>query len=402
MIHEELKNMSYYDLLGLVKTASAAEIKRAYKARAMMLHPDRNLEKDTTAEFVEIQQAYEVLSNANARARYDANGGHSIDFDFFIDKRKRERPKRVTETSVIKYADIIGSGWGYYADMQRAETRAQGSVEMMTEIDWIAEQAEKFSSGELYALASSLMSLYSRWYRYTSDGEDKKPALEKAVRFIEQAIGLGDESYKHRCRLAFLLAGPHVRNLARARSLAEVLKTGNYKKESKLLLERINQLEGTPEFERICDYSKLTLYPTSHLTILQTTLRALIRTYKKEKNIEAMRPVVDQMYRLAVLYEVASALFYAEDSRKEHIAHIRTATTIIQGMTFGSYGVLTSPYSFGKPYLSSLDYKAMETVYGKSSRTFDVSQFLDDKLLEKIGVVNARLQRLQSLRGATA
>lgn len=64
----------YYDILGVSKTASAAEIKSAYRKLAMEWHPDRNKSKDAAEKFKEINEAYEVLSNADKKSKYDQFG----------------------------------------------------------------------------------------------------------------------------------------------------------------------------------------------------------------------------------------------------------------------------------------------------------------------------------------
>ncbi|MEY2966476.1 MAG: molecular chaperone DnaJ [Actinomycetota bacterium] len=65
----------FYELLGVSRTAGADEIKRAYRKRARELHPDANPD-DPEAEdrFKEVSRAYEVLSDPDARARYDRFG----------------------------------------------------------------------------------------------------------------------------------------------------------------------------------------------------------------------------------------------------------------------------------------------------------------------------------------
>ncbi len=64
----------YYDLLGVTKEAGEADIKKAYRKRAMELHPDRNPAPDAEAKFKEITEAYEVLKDPDKRARYDKFG----------------------------------------------------------------------------------------------------------------------------------------------------------------------------------------------------------------------------------------------------------------------------------------------------------------------------------------
>ena len=71
------KKRDYYEVLGVPKTSSADEIKKAYRKKAVEHHPDKN-PGDKTAEdkFKEAAEAYEVLSDADKRARYD-RGGHA-------------------------------------------------------------------------------------------------------------------------------------------------------------------------------------------------------------------------------------------------------------------------------------------------------------------------------------
>ena len=64
----------YYEVLGLGKSASEAEIKSAYRKLALKYHPDRNKEAGATEKFKEISTAYEVLGNSEKRKRYDQFG----------------------------------------------------------------------------------------------------------------------------------------------------------------------------------------------------------------------------------------------------------------------------------------------------------------------------------------
>ncbi len=64
----------YYETLGVPRAATPDEVKRAFRKLAMQYHPDRNAEPGAEARFKEINEAYEVLSDAEKRSAYDRFG----------------------------------------------------------------------------------------------------------------------------------------------------------------------------------------------------------------------------------------------------------------------------------------------------------------------------------------
>lgn len=73
----------YYEVLGVSKTASADEIKKAYRQCAKKYHPDLNPgDKEAETRFKEANEAYEVLSDENKKARYDQYGHAGVDPNF--------------------------------------------------------------------------------------------------------------------------------------------------------------------------------------------------------------------------------------------------------------------------------------------------------------------------------
>ncbi|MBD3637842.1 MAG: molecular chaperone DnaJ [Crocinitomicaceae bacterium] len=74
-----MSKRDYYDILGVSKSADEKEIKKAYRKIALKYHPDKNPDdKEAEEKFKEAAEAYEVLSDADKRARYDQFGHQGV------------------------------------------------------------------------------------------------------------------------------------------------------------------------------------------------------------------------------------------------------------------------------------------------------------------------------------
>jgi len=97
----------YYKILGVAKNATAEQIRRAYRKLAKEYHPDHNPGKETWAneKFKEINEAYEVLSNAEKKAAYDARYAQAQT------TRKPHRPTQPTQKGFPEWAKVaVGVG----------------------------------------------------------------------------------------------------------------------------------------------------------------------------------------------------------------------------------------------------------------------------------------------------
>ena len=75
-----MSKRDYYEILGVEKNASEAEIKKAFKRLAMKYHPDRNPDnKEAEEKFKEAKEAYEILTDAQKRSAYDQFGHAGVD-----------------------------------------------------------------------------------------------------------------------------------------------------------------------------------------------------------------------------------------------------------------------------------------------------------------------------------
>jgi molecular chaperone DnaJ len=71
----------YYEVLGLPRTASDEEVRKAFRKLALEYHPDRNRSPDATERFKEVNEAYQVLTDSEKRARYDRLGHAGVNMN---------------------------------------------------------------------------------------------------------------------------------------------------------------------------------------------------------------------------------------------------------------------------------------------------------------------------------
>ncbi len=69
-----MSKRDYYDVLGISKSASKDEIRKAYRSLSKKYHPDLNKADDAVDKFKEVTEAYEVLSDDSKKANYDQFG----------------------------------------------------------------------------------------------------------------------------------------------------------------------------------------------------------------------------------------------------------------------------------------------------------------------------------------
>lgn len=102
----------FYEILGVPKNADDATLKKAYRKLALQYHPDRNPDDKTAeAKFKEAAEAYEVLSNADKRARYDRYGHAGVDPNMG-GGGFGGRGGMTMEDIFSQFGDIFGAGGG--------------------------------------------------------------------------------------------------------------------------------------------------------------------------------------------------------------------------------------------------------------------------------------------------
>ena len=128
----------YYEVLGVPKNASADEIKKAYRKLAIKYHPDRNPDdKNAEEKFKEAAEAYDVLSDADKRAKYD-QFGHSMGPQGFGGGGGFSGGGMSMDDIFAHFGDIfggrMGGGFGGFGGASGAGRRARKQVNKGTDL----------------------------------------------------------------------------------------------------------------------------------------------------------------------------------------------------------------------------------------------------------------------------
>lgn len=102
----------FYAILGVSRSADAAEIKKAYRRLAKQYHPDSNPGQDTTEKFQEINRAYEVLNNPDLKKKYDMFGEQGLGTSAASDAAAGSSPFGGGFGQEVDLGDIFDSFFG--------------------------------------------------------------------------------------------------------------------------------------------------------------------------------------------------------------------------------------------------------------------------------------------------
>ena len=108
IIIQDVMKKDFYEILGISKNATPEEIKKAYRKKAIEFHPDKNPgNKEAEEKFKEAAEAYEVLSDANKKAKYDQYGHQAFDGGGFGGGQHMNM-----DDIFSQFGDIFGSAFG--------------------------------------------------------------------------------------------------------------------------------------------------------------------------------------------------------------------------------------------------------------------------------------------------
>lgn len=127
----------YYEVLGISRTASEEEIKKAYRKLAMKYHPDVNKEPGAEDKFKEINEAYEVLGDEQKRASYDRFGFDGVNSQFGSSSAFDGDLSDLLRRAGFPFGDIFGSSFGGGGASRRTRPMQGEDTYMRMKVDFM-------------------------------------------------------------------------------------------------------------------------------------------------------------------------------------------------------------------------------------------------------------------------
>jgi DnaJ-class molecular chaperone len=146
---------NYYEILEIVSTATKVEIKKSYRKLALQYHPDKNKSPDAHERFIEINEAYLILHDDEARAKYDREFKTYRLQEPTTKKEKQTETEKETEDA---FEDFNLNDWSKKAKNQ-AEQYSQMSYETFYNLVMgiVKETGFQFGNVLIYMIAGVLI-----------------------------------------------------------------------------------------------------------------------------------------------------------------------------------------------------------------------------------------------------
>ncbi|CAG8976074.1 hypothetical protein HYALB_00002352 [Hymenoscyphus albidus] len=205
LVDEEPPSVVPYDVLGLEKSATADEIKSAYRKAALKHHPDKapeHLKDEAHTKFQEVAFAYAILSDPVRRKRYDVTGStsESIDIDGFSWSEYYSEQFRdvITSESIATFSKGYKGSDEEKDDLLSAYTNAKGKWSGIYETVMLSnplEDEERFREIIDKAIAEKDVEAYTAYTKETAKQKESrmKKARKEAEEAMEYAKELDDE-----------------------------------------------------------------------------------------------------------------------------------------------------------------------------------------------------------------
>ena len=283
----------------------------------------------------------------------------------------RKKTTLSNESDIINYAISVIMGTGLYTSKSMSDDWPKWEKKMQEDLLMFEQNANKYSSPTLYTLTGKGWENFSIWYRRKND--DKTTPLQRAISMFNEALKIEPDYEEAKIALAsILIERKQVRDLNYALSILEEVqnKSGHIQE----LTSKAKRWSGEIEFEPDFNYASIQLIPLGALREERKKWRALIQNLKKEKKNEEMAKVLEHMYRVAVLHDVATyVMLYCEYSIDPKIdrAWDKKLHVIAKSINKYSYTNNGKLIESNNCFFSNNDYKAFEIVFGETDKLFD-------------------------------
>ena len=262
-------------------------------------------------------------------------------------------------------------GTGIYAGGSMSDDWPEWDKKMQNDLALFEQYAKKYSSSTLYILTGEGWLRFSIWYRRKN--EDKTTPLQRAISMFNEALKIDPENEEAKIALAsVLIERIQVRDLNSALDILEKIPNKSGKVQE--LISKAKRWTGASKFDSNFEYENIQLIPLGALREERKKCRALIQTFKKEKKNEEIAEVLEHMYRIAVLHDLATyVMLYCGYSIEPEIDRswdekLHKISKSINEYSYQNNGKLIESNNC---FFSTRDYQVFELIFGESKKIFN-------------------------------
>lgn len=284
--------------------------------------------------------------------------------------------KHNNNTDDISTLNEISNGLGEYASCSFNESnidiKYKKGQEMLSIIVSIEKNNIESSDTNLFYSIAIAYRNYCVWFVRS---DERKKYLEKSILFLNKSILISSENINAKSELGRLLIEEKVvRDLSKGINILEKLQDARQMPEylNSVLSKAIRQNKGV-KLENTYDLCSFNDPSPAVFREERKRFRELIRTFKKENNIDSLKTTLNQYYQLAILVTVC----YGEHDCNSAVAGFQydNATKIVKNIckkidyTYSTHGKILK-----SNFISENDWKTFTNIFGSNTNSFDTSK----------------------------
>lgn len=279
-------------------------------------------------------------------------------------------------TDDISTLNEISNGLGEYASCSfnelNIDIKHKKGQEMLSIITSIEKNSIESSDTNLFYSIAIAYRNYCAWF---VRGDERKKYLEKSILFLNKSISVSSKNIDAKSELGRLLIEEKVvRDLSKGINILEKLQDANQMPEylNSVLSKAIRQNKGV-KLENTYDLCSFNDPSPAVFREERKRFRELIRTFKKEKNIDSLKTTLNQYYQLAILFTVC----YGEHDCNSAVGGIQydNAIKIVKNICKKiDYSYTIHGKIVKSNFISENDWKTFINIFGNNSNSFDTNK----------------------------